>query len=108
MKKHMMTRREWLLSAAAMSGAILLPKPIFGAGGKLPSNTLNMACIGVGGMGWGDLNSFGSANVVAICDVDDHNLNRARQSFPKAQAFKDYRKLLDKMGRDIDAVSISW
>ena len=48
-----------------------------------------------------------SENVPALCDVNDEYAARAFSRFPKANKYKDYRVMLDKMGRDIDAVCIS-
>ena len=106
-KNLKMTRRQLLLGAAAAGGALWLPKRLFGGDVKPPSATLNIACVGVGGMGFGDMQSFGGENIVAVCDVDANHLARALAAHPKAQGFKDYRVMLDKVGRDIDAVSVS-
>ena len=45
-------------------------------------------------------------NVVALCDVNGQNLERAAQQYPKARTYKDFRKLLDE-AKDIDAVVVS-
>ncbi len=75
---------------------------------KTPSEQLNIAGIGVGGKGKSDIDQAGKfANVIAICDIDDVRLNDKAQLFPKAKKYNDYRKLLDEMGRDIDAVVVS-
>jgi len=103
----MTTRRDLLRGAALAGGALLLPRGLFGADLKMPSQTLNVACVGVGGMGFSDFNNFTSQNIVAICDVDDGILAKAGAVAPKAQRFKDYRKMLDAVGHDIDAVSVS-
>src|SRR5690606_11490149 len=71
---------------------------------------LRVASIGVGGMGWSDVNSVAQAphvRIVALCDVDDVNLGRAHERFSEAQTFRDYRRLFDEMGNDIDAVTVS-
>ena len=74
---------------------------------------INVACIGVGGKGDSDSSGAASAgaNIVAICDVDQNSLaKKAKQSgdkFKDAKQFQDYRKLLDEMGKDIDAVTVS-
>lgn len=74
------------------------------------TNRVNLACIGVGGMGAADLNSLSShraVDVVALCDVDSNNLNAAAQKHPKAKLYRDFRKMLDEMSQSIDAVSVS-
>ena len=77
---------------------------------RSPLNTLNVACIGVGGMGGSDLASIaGSRNVriAALCDVDQNNLGAAAKRHPQAKVFTDFRVLFDQLGNDIDAVSVS-
>jgi predicted dehydrogenase len=67
------------------------------------------ASIGVAGKGASDSEDAGRAgDMVAICDVDDHTLNNAGdRRFPKAKRYNDYRKMLDEMGKSIDAVTVS-
>jgi predicted dehydrogenase len=73
-----------------------------------PNERLRVAGIGVGGKGRSDIDQAGKfADVVAICDIDDVRLNEKAQQFPKAKRYHDYRKLLDEMGREIDAVVVS-
>src|SRR5436305_1775676 len=69
---------------------------------------LNIACIGVGGKGGSDTDQaarFG--NVVALCDIDDNTLNARAASHRKARKFNDFREMLDKMGKAVDAVTVS-
>jgi predicted dehydrogenase len=74
----------------------------------LPSNKLNVACIGVGGKGDSDSNDAGKyANIVAICDVDKRYLDKKSHQFPDAKTFVDYREMLTNMGDKIDAVVVS-
>ena len=68
---------------------------------------LNIAAIGAGGKGRADTNGCRSQNIVALCDVDDHRAADTYQRFPKAKRFRDFREMLDKMGNEIDAVTIS-
>lgn len=107
---HGLTRRDFLGSAAA--GAALftfVPSRVLGADG-VPSanNRLNIAGIGVGGMGRGNLNAINKTeNVVALCDVDWSYAKGTFEQYPNAKKFKDYRVMLDEMGKDIDAVIIA-
>ena len=68
-----------------------------------------MASIGVGGKGQSDTDDAGKAgDMVAICDVDESTLNDAGEKrFPKAKQYTDFRKMLDEMGKSIDAVTVS-
>jgi predicted dehydrogenase len=71
---------------------------------------LRIAVVGVGNRGWEDLQSVASApgaQIVALCDVDSNFLDKAASAFDKANAFRDYRQMLDDRGKDIDAVVIS-
>ncbi len=71
-----------------------------------PNEKLNLAGIGVGGQGGWDIGECASQNVVALCDVDDRRAAGSYTRFPKAKRFRDFRKMLDAMGREIDAVVI--
>ena len=103
-----MKKREFLKKAAVLtSSAALLPASTwaFSDDGKLRT-----AHIGVGGMGMEDLkamSSHGSVEVTALCDVDSNALNAAKKMFPKAKTYADYRKMLDEMGDELDAVVVS-
>ena len=72
-----------------------------------PSQRLNIAMIGPGGRGAENLAAIAHENIVAICDVDDQRAGNAYQQFPNARKFHDYRKMLDEMDRQIDAVLVS-
>ena len=102
------TRRHFLKSAAATAGALtILPYSVYGVA---PSDKLNTAHIGVGGMGAGDLGSIAghsSVNVAALCDVDANNLASAAKRFPNAKTFSDFRVMFDQMADQIDAVVVS-
>lgn len=73
-----------------------------------PNERIAMASIGIGGKGSSDSNDAGSAgDMVAICDIDENTLNAGLKRFPKAKPYTDFRKMLDEMGKSIDAVTIS-
>jgi predicted dehydrogenase len=73
-----------------------------------PNERIQFACIGVGGKGQSDTEDAGRfGDVVALCDVDDDKLNKMGERFPKARKFHDFRKMLDEMGKSIDAVTVS-
>jgi predicted dehydrogenase len=75
---------------------------------KSANEQINFACIGVGGKGRSDTaDAAKHGNVVAICDVDEQTLARAAQLYPAAKQFVDFRKMLDEMGKSIDAVTVS-
>ena len=72
-----------------------------------PNNKLNIAAIGVGGRGAAVLSRCTDENIVALCDVDADRGAESFKKFPKARRFKDYRVMLDKMGKEIDAVIVA-
>ncbi|MDR2513076.1 MAG: Gfo/Idh/MocA family oxidoreductase, partial [Puniceicoccales bacterium] len=102
-----LSRRNFLKRASLAGGLLILPSG-FLRGANAPSNRVNIACVGVGGMGGSDLHNLRrqpGVTIVGICDVHSGNLSNAKRSCPHAQTFADYRKMFDKLDRDIDAVS---
>jgi predicted dehydrogenase len=104
------SRRTFL---AAGGGAVLsftiVPRHVLGGVGyTAPSERLNIAGIGAGGMGGGDIASVArlGANIVALCDVDDERAAGSFQAFPIARRYKDFRLLMDKEAKNIDAVTV--
>src|SRR5262249_56367651 len=67
---------------------------------------LNIAVIGCGGRGGGNLGSVSSENIVALCDVNENNLNGAASKYSKARKEVDFRKLFDHE-KEFDAVVVS-
>ena len=99
------TRRRFLQGTTAGLAVAAVGTDVLGANEKL-----NHACIGVGGMGWGDLHnmrSHGRTKVVAICDVDSNLLARAAKLCPDARKYTDWRELLAKEGDRIDSVNVT-
>ncbi len=101
-------RRSFLKTSAAASAFTIVPRYVLGKGPKAPSDTLNIAGIGVGGMGAGDLKdeAIQSENVIALCDVDWQRAQDSFERFPNAKRYKDFRIMLDKE-KDIDAVVVA-
>ncbi len=65
------SRRDFVQGAATAGMAFtVVPRHVLGRGYRAPSDTLNVACIGVGGMGRNDVKGISSENVYALCDVD--------------------------------------
>jgi len=92
---------------AATAVTILPSKVIAGMGYKAPSDKLNIAGIGVGGMGFNNLNNMDTENIVALCDVDWKYAGRnAFRKWPNPPKYQDYREMFDKR-KDIDAVMIA-
>ena len=106
------SRRKFLKTLGLASlGISIIPRHVLGGKGYIPpSDKLYVAGIGVGGKGESDIANFAKtekAEIAYLCDVDDRRAAKSVASFPKAKYYKDYRKMLDKEHKHIDAVSIS-
>lgn len=105
------SRRQFLkATAVGAAGMMIVPRHVLGMGYTPPSDKLNLAAIGAGGKGWSDIRNAwqeGANNVVALADVDSMRCKNARDKWPKAKFYKDFRVMLEEMKDDIDAVTIS-
>jgi len=103
------SRRQFLHEAAgAVAAFTVVPRHVLGRGATTPpSDKLNIACIGVGGQGGGNLKSVSRENIVALCDVDMQRADKAMAEYPKAKQYRDFHKMLDEMDNQIDAVVVS-
>ncbi len=99
------SRRQFLQTGSVVAGSTLLGAPAI-LSAKSPGEKLNLAIIGCGGRGASNLKETSSENIVALCDVNEVNLDKAAQQFPSARKFVDFRKLYENVS-DIDAVVIS-
>jgi len=106
-----LSRRDFLSSSAIAGAAFtIVPRRVLGGPRhRAPSDTLNVAHIGVGGMGRSDVQGMAEAgeNTYALCDVDEHRAESAWIAFPGAKRYRDYRAMLEKEADNIDAVVIS-
>ncbi len=105
---HSTSRRDFLRTAAA--AAVGAPFILDQAFAVPPARKLRHACIGVGGMGAHDLQNFKShpdVEIVALCDVDENHLKKAAELIPGARLYSDWRELLKKEKRNIDAVNVT-
>lgn len=126
-----MKRRDFVRTGtAALGGFTIVPRHVLGGPGFLaPSDTVNVAGIGVGGQGMWNLSALLDQNLVALADVDfgyvDESLRERvdmkeddgapmfpemaalRPKFEGAAKYADFRRMLDERGRDIDAVVIA-
>lgn len=101
-------KQALLLSAAATTLPTIITK---GLGRNAPGDKVNLACIGIGNQGGNDvmaLHASGFANIVALCDVDmgAPQTLAVLKKFPDVPRFQDFRKMFDKMGGQIEAVSV--
>jgi hypothetical protein len=105
--------RRHFLYGSLLAGA--LPARGFGStpslkamGYKSPNEKLNFAAIGSGGQGASNLSSAApTENIVALCDVDDRRAADTFKRYPNAPRYRDFRQMLDKEGKNIDAVIVA-
>lgn len=104
------SRRKFIgTSTAALTGLTIVPSHVVsGLGHISPNDKLNVAGIGIGGMGRGILENIAQTeNIVALCDVDwSERVERVFSTYPKAIRYKDFRVMLDTQ-KEIDAVVIA-
>ncbi len=111
MSQFSLSRRGFLGSAGVATAATALPY-LKVAGQVSPNEKVNLACVGIGNQGRSDTNSLfntGLCNIVALCDTEMGG-NRTQdilKKFPDAPRFTDFRKMFDKMDKEIDAVLVA-
>lgn len=101
------TRRHFFSTAAAVTSSIAMHRVSTGAS---PNERLKLGFIGVGGRGGANLRTLAATkeiDVAAICDVDSRFLDNAAELFPSASKFKDFRRLYDSVGKELDGLVVS-
>lgn len=108
-KKQQISRRSFIGKTGTVAAGIsILPSNVIaGLGHKAPSDKLNIAGVGVGSMGFGNLRNLQSENIVALCDVDWKYAKGCFDHFPNAKKFKDFRVMYDELGDSFDAVMVA-
>lgn len=105
---YLTDRRRFLKSTALTGVGVFVAGSATAADSKSPNERIRFGCIGVGGKGASDsADAKRHGDVVAICDIDDNTLEKASKGFPNAAKYNDFRKMLDEMGKSIDAVTVS-
>jgi predicted dehydrogenase len=103
-----LSRRGFLEGTAASLAFSIVPSTVMVSKGYAsPNNKLNIAGIGIGGMGGGNLRKCESENIVALCDVDDAYAAKTFGRYPQAKKYRDFRKMLEKEDKNIDAVVVA-
>ena len=106
-KGENISRRDFLGGAAAAAAFTIVPRHVLGGNGNTPpSEKLNIAGVGIGGMGRNNIKACESENIVALCDVDDKYAADVYKKYPQAAKYHDFRRMLDKQ-KDIDAVIVA-
>jgi predicted dehydrogenase len=101
------SRRGFLVAAGAVTTFMALPRHVLGGAGQAsPNSKLNIAGIGFGGQGAGDLEQVKGENIVALCDVDWDYAAKTFKQYPAAKPYKDFRQMFDQE-MSIDAVVVA-
>ncbi|MBC7921718.1 MAG: Gfo/Idh/MocA family oxidoreductase [Ferruginibacter sp.] len=102
------TRRDFVRGAAFTAAAFtIVPRHVLGRGFIAPSDKLNVAAIGIGGMGKNNIAALApTENIVALCDIDEVYAAKVFDLYPNAKRYKDYRRMLETQ-KDIDGVIIA-
>jgi predicted dehydrogenase len=103
-----LNRRRFMAYAAGAGVFTVVPRHVLGGAGHLPpSETIQVAGIGVGGVGRGQIQSIGKqpgTRIGALCDIDDVYADATFKAFPEARRYRDFRRMLDAEADRIDAV----
>ena len=104
-----MSRRKFIgNTAVATAGLTILPTFVMGsAGHRAPSDKLNIAAVGVGGVGATNIMNCATENIVALCDTDWSYAAGTFKNYPNARKYSDFRVMMDEMGDKIDAVIVA-
>ncbi len=107
-KQRTVSRRGLLQASAAAATLTIIPRHVLGGPGRPSANErLNIAAVGVGGMGANNLAACAGENIVALCDVDAGGVAaKTIATYPKAKVYKDFRIMLDQQ-KDVDAVIVA-
>jgi predicted dehydrogenase len=97
-------RRQAIRTAGALAVGTTAMRPVIA---DSPNEKLNLAFIGVGGRGAANVTGLKDQNIVAMVDVDEKRAGESFEAHPQARRFVDYRKMLDELSNQIDAVVIS-
>lgn len=105
------SRRALLKQTAGLAaGAMLLPyRRVWGSSTQSVNDAVAVAVVGIGGQGQWNVERLleAGANIVALCDVDERMAGESRSSCPNAPFYHDFRRMLDKQHKDIDAVLVA-
>src|SRR5262245_8342956 len=102
-----MKRRTFLRQSAALAAGVFGCPAILRS--AAPNSMLQVASIGVGGMGGSTMKGVAShskAKIVALCDVDGRTLDAALAANPDASRHRDWREMLADHADKFDAVTI--
>jgi predicted dehydrogenase len=108
------SRRDFLTdvakAGAAASAFMIVPRHVLGRGYIAPSDKVDIGVIGAGGMGGQDVRGLAAlpdVNIHSLCDVDWRYADSTFSAHPRAIRFKDFREMIDREGRNLDAITVS-
>lgn len=104
---HRVNRRQFIQASAGVAAFTIVPRHVLGGPGHTAAGEkLNLVGVGVGGVGFSQLQSCEGAGfqIVALCDVDDVYAKKAFDRWPQARRYRDYREMFQAEGDKIDAV----
>ncbi len=101
------SRRQFLTTTAATAAGLTILRNSRSAFGYQANEKLGLALIGAGGRGASNLQGVKGENIVALCDVDTRRAADTFAKYPDVKKYTDYRKLLDELDRQLDAVVVS-
>jgi len=104
---HRISRRRLLRNAFWGGAGILALQSGTPAAERSPNERLRLAFVGAGGRGQANLQALRHHDIVGLCDVDERRAGKVFEEYPKAQRFRDFRKMLDALHAQIDAVVVS-
>ncbi len=102
--ENRISRRDFMGGVAAAAAFTIVPGRVLGA--EPPSDKLNIAAIGAGGMGAHNIQMCSDENIVALCDVDDERAAETYKAYPDTKKYRDFRVMLEKE-KNIDAVVVA-
>lgn len=106
-EKGEISRRTFVSGIAATAGLMIVPRRVLGGPGyQAPSDTLNIATVGVSGQGSSNTRACAKENIVALCDVDDVRAAGVYKRYPNAKTYRNFRVILEKQ-KDIQAVIVA-
>ena len=92
-------RRQFMARAAWAGAVTVVPRHVLGGPRHIPpSETIQIAGVGIGGVGHGQIQSIGKqpgTRIAALCDVDQVYAAKTYQVYPEARRYRDYREMLD-------------
>jgi hypothetical protein len=100
-------RRTFLQSSLPLGAGLLVLGDSRLAFGAEANDRLNIAAVGVAGMGAGNVNNLSSQNIVALCDVHESRAAKTYEKHPEAKVYSDFRRMFDELDSQIDAVVVS-